>query len=501
MSVHLRILVLWSAAVTLAAAVPFSAPVQDEQPSARVLLAGAAASNITPPLGSQIVGGWEPIPATHVHDELYARCLVLDDGATRIAIVVVDNVGIPRHLFDAAKKLVEAETGLPKERMLMSATHTHSAASARGEQPLTRDERLDDYQQFVARRIADGVRRALNNLEPARVGWAIGQAPEHVFNRRWYLKEGTPAPNPFGGYDKVQMNPGSGPHLDRPAGPIDPEVSFLSVQARDGRPIALLANYSLHYVGGVRGADISADYFGIFAARLTELIGARDEDRPFVAMMSNGTSGDVNNINFRNPGKRYPPYEKMRIVGNAVAAEVYKKYQTVEYQDWVPIAMLQTELPIRFRVPTGQQLSYARQVQAKPESEKPHNNREKIYAERVLAMANYPPELPMILQSVRIGDLGIGAIPAEVFVEIGLELKQKSPFGQTFVMSLANGSYGYLPTPEHHTLGGYETWLGTNRVEVEASRKITDQLLKMFNQLSRDNSTRSAESPNQASSR
>ena len=75
------------------------------------------------------------------------------------------------------------------------------------------------------------------------------------------------------------------------------------------------------------------------------------------------------------------------------------------------------------------------------------------------------------------------AIPFEVFVEMGLELKAKSPFPNTFVVSLANGSYGYLPTAEHHELGGYETWLGTNQVEVEAAPKMVDTLLQMLAQL------------------
>jgi neutral ceramidase len=89
----------------------------------------------------------------------------------------------------------------------------------------------------------------------------------------------------------------------------------------------------------------------------------------------------------------------------------------------------------------------------------------------------------VVLQALRIGDVGIAAIPFEVFAETGLELKQKSPLKPTFTVELANGWYGYLPTPEQHELGGYETWLGTNRVEVEASRKIVATLLELFAQL------------------
>jgi hypothetical protein len=87
------------------------------------------------------------------------------------------------------------------------------------------------------------------------------------------------------------------------------------------------------------------------------------------------------------------------------------------------------------------------------------------------------------LQAIRIGDLAVAAIPFEVFVDIGLELKAKSPFPNTFTISLANGAYGYLPTVAHHELGGYETWLGTNQVEVAAAPKIVDALLQMLKEL------------------
>lgn len=454
--------------------------------SERVFKAGAALSDVTPPLGALIVGGWQPIPATHIHDPLHARSLVLDDGQTRIAIVVIDNVGVPRPLLDEAKRLAEEETGIPAENILMSATHTHSAASARGENYLSLDTDLNDYQLFMARRIADGIRCAINNLEPARIGWGSGHSPEHVFNRRWFLKPGVKIPNPFGGYDQVRMNPGVGnPDLLKPAGPTDPEVAFLSVQSLDGRPIAVLANYSLHYVGGVRRGDISADYFAYFAQRLEELLKAEDNDPPFVGIMSNGTSGDINNIPWGStePRKRYEAYEKMKEVGYSVAAEVYKASLTVEHQDWVPLGMKQVEIEMGLRVPTDEQLTFARQILAKPESAEMHHHRERTYAERVLAMADYPDSIPYILQAVRIGDLGITAIPNEVFVEMGLELKERTPFEQTFTISLANGSYGYLPTVEHHKLGGYETWLGTSRLEIGAAPRIIDTLVSMLEEL------------------
>lgn len=152
--------------------------------TAQTFRAGAATSNITPPLGSGIVGGWSAPPAKHIHDELHARCLVLDDGSSKLVFVVVDSVSVNREVYDAAKQSIEAATGIPAANMMMSATHTHSASSARGENPMVIGAPFDDYQKFLIRRISDGVLRAVNNLEPARIGWGTGRVPQHVFNRR-----------------------------------------------------------------------------------------------------------------------------------------------------------------------------------------------------------------------------------------------------------------------------------------------------------------------------
>jgi neutral ceramidase len=474
------LLVLLSCAQLSVAAETGAAP-------AKVFRAGAAISDITPFLGSEIVGNFAPRPiAEHIHDPLRARCLVLDDGETKLVFVTVDNVGVSRGTFEEAKRLIHAKTGLPRASMLMSSTHTHSGVSARADAPKGgKFGQLDEYQVFVARRIADGVASALNNLAPAQIGWGVGEVPQHVFNRRWKMKPGTPLINPFGGEDKVLMNPAIGdPNVLEPAGPTDPQVSFLAVRSPEGRPIALLANYSLHYVGGVPRPHISADYFAVFADRIQELLEADRQDPPFVAMMSNGTSGDVNNRDVRGPTKRLPPYAKMRMVADDVAKEVLRVYKTVRFHDWVRLQSAQAELTLQVRKPGPELLAYARKVLAKPESEPKLHRYEKAYAERVLALdADWPDQIDVPLQAFRIGELGIAAIPFEVFAEIGLELKQRSPFKPTFTIELANGSFGYLPTPAQHAVGGYETWFGTNRVEIEASTKITAKILELFGQL------------------
>lgn len=448
--------------------------------------AGAATSNITPPLGAEIVGGFAPFPATHVHDELHARCLVLDDGQSKLALVVCDLLGIHRAVSDEARKLIQESVGLPPERVLISATHTHSAASALGKNHYSDEPLLDEYQQFVARRIADGVRRAANNLRPAEIAFGTAEAPEHVFNRRWYMKPGTMPPNPFGGLDQVKMNPPAGsPNLLEPAGPTDPTISFIAVREPGGRPISVFAAYSLHYVGGVGDGHISADYFAMFCQQLTRLLKAEDQDPPFVPMLANGTSGDINNINFREPRGRKAPYEQMRFVADDVAAKVHAAMANLEYKSEATLDARYREPTIAWRRPTEEQLAWAKETLAAAPKTPGKVDLSAIYAERTLRMAEHPETAAVPVQVLRIGDVCLGTMPCEVFCQIGLEFKERNPLKPAFMVSLNHGYFGYLPTPEQHRLGGYETWLGTNRLEPQASEKLLANLLEMAKELER----------------
>ncbi|MGL4552392.1 MAG: hypothetical protein ACRC33_14530, partial [Gemmataceae bacterium] len=302
--------------------------------------------------------------------------------------------------------------------------------------------------------------------------------------RRWFLKPGKMPPNPFGGRDLVKMNPG--PSLDvlsHPAGPTDPDVSVLSVQdAKTKRPVALYANYSLHYVGGQSPGGVSADYFGEFARLMPSRLGAKDG---FVAMITNGTSGDINNIPFGTARPPREPFEQMRLVAAKAADAAWHAVRKIDtHRADVRLAMAQRELTLRSRRPTKEQLDRAKEVLAeKEDKELPPLARP--YANRAVALAAGGETVKALLQAVRVGDTAICAIPFETFAEIGLDLKKRSPFPRTIVVGLANGYSGYLPTPEQHRLGGYETWLGTNRVQEDASVLITNELLDMLAKLHR----------------
>ncbi|NND97869.1 MAG: hypothetical protein HKN47_11130 [Pirellulaceae bacterium] len=443
----------------------------------KVLRAGAAVADITPPLGEEVVGGFAPFPATEIHDRLHARCLILDNGETTIGFVICDNLGIPHDVFDAAREQIAAQSKLPVENLLMAATHTHSSCRAS----------TGKYRPILISGIVDAVIEAFANLQPAKIAWGGIDEPSEVFNRRWYVKDPKHRTNPFGGIDTVRMNPPRGnPSLLEPAGPVDPEISFISVQSISGRPIALLANYSLHYVGGVNKGDVSADYFGIFANQIGSMIGATPNDK-FVGMLCNGTSGDVNNINFRISSREqsqvYAKYEKMTEVANKVASRVAQAHQELKFQDWVPLGSRRSELKMKMRKPDQQLREYFENVMAQDEDAPRHHRYERTYAARVQRLQEGPDEIMIPLQAMRIGDLGVAAIPFEVFTEIGLEIKVRAPLDDVFTIELANDSRGYLPTPRQHKLGGYETWMGTSRVQLDASELIVDEIISLMESL------------------
>ena len=198
--------------------------------------------------------------------------------------------------------------------------------------------------------------------------------------------------------------------------------------------------------------------------------------------MSNGTSGDINNINFTNPQPRKPPFEQIKYVASSVADQVAAAYKTTKHRKTISLAMAQRELTLDVRQPTKEQLAQAKNFLAEPDESK-LPRRGKAYAQFAVNLAEGEPREALILQAIRIGDIGITSIPCEVFAEIGLDIKSRSAIKPVFTIELANGWNRYLPTPRQHRLGGYETWLGTNMLEIEASNKITRVCLELLEEV------------------
>ncbi|MEX2579979.1 MAG: hypothetical protein WD342_13050 [Verrucomicrobiales bacterium] len=451
------------------------------------LRAGTAAVDVTPTVfPMQLRSG----KSDHVHDPLHIRAVAFENGEGRAVLALIDAIGTGREMTDEAKAIVAKKTGWKPEEMLVSATHTHTAPKGGDTSPgrIAHQKRLEEG-------LVEALTEAIESLEPAKVGFSSDEEPSEVYNRRWYLKDGTMDKNPLGGYDKVRTN-APRPNLVKPAGPIDPEVCVVDVRTRRrGKPLGLVANYALHYVGGVPKVTeedgrvvgmASADYFGEFSRIMPYRLSGNPPEN-FVSMMTNGTSGDINNIDFEQRRAPRAPFEQIRVVAQKTADAAWRAVKKIEDYDEDPVvAMRQREVAVNYRKPSQDDIEKALELMKLSNKERNEiNKRTTSVANRTIEYSQ--PEMTksenVLIQAIRIGDQAILAMPFEVLVEIGLELKEKSPFPHTFTIEQANGSHGYLPPPNQHELGGYETWLGTARFAEDTSVLLTKHLLEMLDEL------------------
>ncbi|UCG59853.1 MAG: neutral/alkaline non-lysosomal ceramidase N-terminal domain-containing protein [Phycisphaerales bacterium] len=438
--------------------------------------AGAAAIDITPiELPVRVLGGFLEATADSIAERIHARSIALDDGRMRIAIVVVDSCMVPRELIDEAKDIAAQRTGIGTDRILVASTHTHSAPAAMDGLGTRADEK---YPAFLVPKIADAVEAAVKNLVPAKIGWAAVDVPEYTHCRRWVLRSDKMRNDPFGERTvHAHMHPGyRNPDFVGPAGPVDTGFTVLAVKSLAGRPIAVMGNYSQHYKGA---APISGDYYARFARMIEETVTTADNEPPVVGIMSQGTSGDLHWMDYSKPAKNVGLDEYAK----ALADIAHEEYTRIKYNDWVPLAMVERKIKFRRRTPDAKRLTWAEKVKAQIQGPIARSQPE-VYALEAIYMHEEPVR-ELKLQALRIGDLGICAIPNEVFGITGVKLKEQSPFPTQFNMELANGAEGYIPPPFQHRLGGYTTWPArTAGLEEQAEPVITENLLEMLEELS-----------------
>ncbi len=449
-------------------------------PSHAALEAGTAMVEITPEEWPVVLrGSFSPKGATSAHDPLNARSLALRNGEGRVVITVVDILYLAQDVVDEIKKDAAAATGWKTTEMLIAGTHTHSAPSI-GEGINTPAEIA--FRKKARKNISLAIQTAIKNLQPAKAGFTKGELKEEVFNRRWYLEEGKMPANPFGEIDTVKMNP-SRSTIVSPAGPTDPKIEVINLQKTNGKPLGLLANYALHYVGGTDGS-VSADYFGEFSRLVANRIGGSNPPEDFLGILSNGTSGDINNIDFDGTRPPRAKFEQMKLVASKVADEVWRATRDLEYESDLEVGILERRVTLRYRKPDDALVKRAREILAMNEEERKSLPRlAEHYAVRTLSTLEKPDTVDVAIQAIRLGDQAIFAMPFEVLVEIGMDLKKESPLKHAMIIELANGAFGYLPPPHQHELGGYETWLGTSKVQKDASVILTKHLLEMIGEL------------------
>ena len=417
------------------------------------LQAGAARVVITPPIGVPLSGYFaaegRKETARDIHDDLFARALVLNDGERTIAIVTTDLIGLGDEELAAVREVVQRDAGIAPEQLILACTHTHSGPIVHPfpHSDLVPGKADEDYFHLLPRLIGSAVTMAVRRQRPARVGAASGTCHINI-NRREILPDGTLRGLPFLGRN--------------PEGITDREVGVLRVDdAESGKPLAVLANYACHPVVLGPNVEISSDYVGYAMNFVEQTLGSGT-----IALFANGAQGDMNSI--VHPGT----YADAERLGITLGSEVIKVTLGIETFSDVQIktATNRTELPLNPASDPERQREYIQFLEHEYRRYSAAGDDRRAWdIEMRLAVAGYrlynreQMTLPYMLAEVTafglIGDgvhVGLVSEPAELFCEYGMRARKQSPFSTTLVLGLANGFIGYVPTPNVYTEGGYE---------------------------------------------
>ena len=267
---------------------------------------------ITPPQGIPMAGYYSLRGSEGVHDDLYAKTLLLDDGTTRAAIISLDLISTIRRVVEEARAAIEKRTGIPGRNMLITATHSHT-----GPMLANANRRWNDFgaatrspsstPQSLPGKLADSVEEAVKTLTPVTASWSVGRCEGIAFNRRFLMVDGTV------GWNAGKLNP----RIIRPAGPVDPELPVLSFEADKRQPVAMFVNFPIH-LDTVGGPIISADVPGVVSRILAE-----SRDPKMFTLYATGCCGDINHVDISHDRPQKGFTESARI-GSILAASVLR---------------------------------------------------------------------------------------------------------------------------------------------------------------------------------
>jgi neutral ceramidase len=437
--------------------------------SAQEFRAGAAAVAITPPVGIPMAGYYSERGAQGIHDDLFAKALVIEHGGTTAALIALDLIAAPRELVEDTRAAIERVCRVPGANVMISATHSHTGPvvdtkSAFGGQ----SDLVKDYRSSLPARIAEAVRQAESRLAPVTLSVARGRETSIAFNRRFHMKDGS-----------VGWNPGKlNPLILKPAGTIDPDVPVLFFETADKKPVAIYVNYAVH-LDNVGEPFISADMPATVSRCLADFKGPE-----MVTLFTAGCCGDVNHIDvhwkeaqrgFGNPAR----------MGIILAGEVLRTWPRLASIDTAPLRVKSAKISLPLAELKEGDIEDARATVGRmsaPASRRPPFM-EMVQALKVLDVAarnGKPHEVEV--QVIALGkEVAWVSLPGEVFTELGLAIKQDSPFPCTIVAELTNGLLGYIPSRRAYEQGNYE--VVSARCGVGSGERLVDAAVKILKEL------------------
>lgn len=444
---------------------------------------GFAEISITPALGSVLPGYYHERRSTGVTDELFAKAMVLDDGRNTLAVIALDAIAIEKEAVWAIRESIFEKTAISRESIMVCCTHAHTtgATESWGE-----EVRADEgYLRYLVKKTTDAVCMANDRKKLVRIGFGTGREAEISFNRRYYMKDGS-----------IQGNPGiKNPDIVKPAGPIDPEVAVMRIDDPDGNPVGVVSNFACH-CDTVGAAEYCADFPGEVSRCVRKNLGEH-----VVSMLLVGASGDINHIDvsgkFDASGEAYPPGHFKRM-GRILGYEVLKVRDKISTGTDIPLEAVMRIRKAETMKPGKEDRSIAEKVvktipySYEKLSQFDEAQIELFFAREILRMLNDPETgkpAEMEIQVFRIGEMGLAAYPVELFVELGLELKRKSPFAYTMISTNSNGRMTYVYTPEALAAGSrkYQTLFydrcSTGFLAAGNGREMIEETLRMLGDL------------------
>ncbi len=437
------------------------------------LKAGVAVTDITPPAGYRMSGYFYERLGTGTLDPLHAKALVLRQGNQRAAIVICDIIGLPRDISSQARKQAADKTGIPSEHILIAATHSHTGPLYSGtlrkhfhEQAVAKNgidpcEKVDYPSQLVTK-IVEAITQADTAVKPIRLAAGVAEQQGLSFNRRFFMKDGT-----------VRFNPGVlNPDIVRPAGPIDPRVGVVFFRQPDtDRTIAALANFALH-LDTVGGTNYSADYPFYIEQSLRETFG-----QDFVLLFGTGTCGDINHIDVTKKDRL-----KTEFIGRTLADTIKAKVPQLKSISEPTLAVQSEVVQVSLQRWTPEELAWAQENINKVGSDK-LSFLEQVKAYKILSLKQLGSDnLPLEVQVFRLSDsVAIVGLPGEIFVELGLAIKNASPFPTTLVVELCQDSPGYVPTKKAFIEGSYE--VVNSRIASGGGEMLVDTAIRLLKSL------------------
>ncbi len=394
-----------------------------------VVKIGLGTAPITPTLDAGLAGYYFHRSADGVHDHLWAKAMVVDDGREQVAIVTLDLLNVLDGFVEQARDKIQLELGIPPDHVMISATHTHTAPDL-----------TSSYAAELVPRIVECVQTAVATKQPVHLYVTAEQEASLPHNRRYLMKNG-----------KVVTNPGFlNPDIVRPVGPIDPRVVVLYAEQTDRQPLLTWVNYTLH-PDTVGGTWISADY-PFYLGKLL----ARVKGPDMLTIFAQGALGDINHWDVSRPGPQRGQEEARRI-GEVLGSAVIKAYTHLEKITNCTVRVARTISEMPTQKYTAAQLAEARKLVAKPARTDVDFELSRVEAERIVNVEDhFGPNKKVEIQVLTIGPVAFVGIPGEYFSELGMMIQKQSPFPYTAIIGLANDYNAYIPTRRAYEEGGYE---------------------------------------------